>query len=94
MLAPCITTMPVRLNVKDTSKFVDMAQQAQSESAQILEYQYTPLRLIQKWINRPTGLFDSLFAFGRVAGETKESLWEQLEESSRIDVGVISYSEI
>ncbi|EOQ99429.1 Nonribosomal peptide synthetase 2 [Wallemia ichthyophaga EXF-994] len=85
MLAPCITTMPVRVKVADASKFVDMAQQAQSESAQVLEYQYTPLRLIQKWINRPAGLFDSLFAFGRLAGEGNESLWEQLEESSRVD---------
>ena len=88
MLAPCITTMPVRVAVSDASKFADMAQQAQSDSAQILEYQYTPLRLIQKWINRPTGLFDSLFAFARAGGQNQENLWEQLEESSQIDVSV------
>ncbi|TIB70322.1 acetyl-CoA synthetase-like protein [Wallemia mellicola] len=84
MLAPCITTLPVRVKVSDKTRFADLAQQAQGDSAQVLEYQYTPLRHIQKWLNRPSALFNSLFAYNK-SSASGEQLWEQLEESSRVD---------
>lgn len=90
MLAPCITTLPVRVKVSDKTRFADLAQQAQGDSAQVLEYQYTPLRHIQKWLNRPSALFNSLFAYNK-ASTPGEQLWEQLEESSRVDVSLPLY---
>ena len=94
MLAPCITTVPVRIKVLEPTRVIDIVQQAQSESSQIMEYQFTPLRLIQQWIGGSGALFNSLFSFNihTDSGEDQQSFWKLLNESSRIDVSFILFN--
>ena len=94
MLAPCITTVPVRVKVLEPTRVIDIVQQAQSESSQIMEYQFTPLRLIQQWIGGSGALFNSLFSFNihTDGGEDQQSFWKLLNESSRIDVSFILFN--
>ncbi|KAK0501009.1 putative peptide synthetase [Armillaria luteobubalina] len=87
MLAPCITTVPVRVRAVDGQVFADIARQVQVDMSSVMEYQHTPLRLIQRWLGSGEQLFDTLFNFNRVATSLSPSnkLWSVLESKAAID---------
>ncbi|KAK0185195.1 putative peptide synthetase [Armillaria mellea] len=87
MLAPCITTVPVRVRAVDGQIFADIARQVQVDISSVMEYQHTPLRLIQRWLGSGEQLFDTLFNFNRVATSLSSShnLWSVLESKAAID---------
>ncbi len=52
-----------------------------------MEYQHTPLRLIQRWLGSGEQLFDTLFNFNRVTSlSSSHNLWSVLESKAAIDV--------
>ncbi|KAK0434815.1 putative peptide synthetase [Armillaria borealis] len=87
MLAPCITTVPVRVRAVDGQIFADIARQVQVDLSSVMEYQHTPLRLIQRWLGSGEQLFDTLFNFNRVTTSLSSShnLWSVLESKAAID---------
>lgn len=87
MVAPCITTVPVRVRYSEQPRFSDVVAQIQGDMEPIMQFQHTPLRHIQRWVGTGEPLFNNLFNFVRkdltVAGP---SLWTQLESKAALDV--------
>ncbi|KAK0209228.1 putative peptide synthetase [Desarmillaria ectypa] len=91
MLAPCITTVPVRVRAVDTQIFADIARQVQVDLSSVMEHQHTPLRLIQRWLGSGEQLFDTLFNFNRLTTSPSSShnLWSVLESKAAIDYPLV-----
>ncbi|KAG7451863.1 putative peptide synthetase [Guyanagaster necrorhizus] len=87
MLAPCITTVPVRVRAVDVQIFADIARQVQVDLSSVMEHQHTPLRLIQRWLGSGEQLFDTLFNFSRstLSPSPSHKLWSVLESKAAID---------
>ncbi|KIY67738.1 putative peptide synthetase [Cylindrobasidium torrendii FP15055 ss-10] len=83
MLAPCITTVPVRVQATETALFVDTAHRVQQETESVFEHQHTPLRLIQRWIG--SELFNTLFSFSKSDVTPEHRLWESVESKAVLD---------
>ncbi|KAL2039087.1 hypothetical protein N7G274_008136 [Stereocaulon virgatum] len=83
ILAPCITTIPQRVNLqRNHSSLFDTLVVAQEGFVKSLEYQHTALRDIHRWIGAEKPLFDSLFSFVRKKKAGNYShLWHELESS-------------
>ena len=83
ILAPCITTIPQRVNLqRNHSSVLDTLAVAQEGFVKSLEYQHTALRDIHRWIEAEKALFDSLFSFVHKGKPGDYShLWCELENS-------------
>ncbi|KAF9033277.1 acetyl-CoA synthetase-like protein [Hymenopellis radicata] len=86
MLAPCITTVPIRVRVEEPQIFSDIASQTQLQTASVYEHQHTPLRIIQRWVGSAEPLFDTLFSYtkGRTVSPSHH-LWSLLESQAALD---------
>ena len=90
VIAPCITTMPQRVNLsKRTGPLTALFTQMQEIATQCLEYQHTPLRDISRWIGAERPIFDCLVSY-LGAGEQRftSSLWKELESNMPPDYPV------
>ena len=87
MVAPCITTVPVRVRYSDQPLFTDVVAQVQGDMEPIMQFQHTPLRHIQRWVGTGEPLFNTLFNFVRKdSTHNGPSLWTQLESKAALDV--------
>ncbi|KAL1728701.1 putative peptide synthetase [Schizophyllum commune] len=90
MLAPCITTVPMRVRYTEQPLFNDVVAQVQGDIELVMQHQHTPLRHIQRWLARGEPLFDALFNLVR-QGSPKESnaeepeLWGSLDSKAVLD---------
>lgn len=95
MLAPCITTVPMRVRYTEQPLFKDVVAQVQGDIEHVMQHQHTPLRHIQRWLARGEPLFDALFNLVR-QGSPKESnaeepeLWGSLDSKAVLDVRLSS----
>lgn len=82
ILAPCITTVPFRVNLLNSSATAsvnDVIKDVHKASVKVLEWQHTSLRHIQRWVGADKPLFDCLFSYVRALGVLRTaSLWEEL----------------
>ncbi|KIK69417.1 hypothetical protein GYMLUDRAFT_152778 [Collybiopsis luxurians FD-317 M1] len=87
MLAPCITTVPLRICSGGSHVFSDVAYRTHDAMTSVLEYQHTPLRLIQRWLGSSEALFDTLFTFNRISTGHSDSgdLWVSVESKAALD---------
>ncbi|KAI4193892.1 MAG: hypothetical protein LQ346_003808, partial [Caloplaca aetnensis] len=82
IVAPCITTIPQRVQVEPASPLRDIVQSAQKGFVESIEYQHTALRDIHRWVEAKKPLFDMLFTFTRKTGQAQWShLWSEIESS-------------
>ncbi|BCS01581.1 nonribosomal siderophore peptide synthase SidC [Aspergillus luchuensis] len=81
VLLPCITTVPGRLNTASLSTVDDVVADVQKSTVGSLDFQHTPLRHIQRWINAETPLFDCLFSYIRTAAPPQHRLWQELDSN-------------
>ncbi|KAF9077098.1 hypothetical protein BDP27DRAFT_1414219 [Rhodocollybia butyracea] len=90
LLAPCITTVPIRVRTGEYQLFSDVARRIHAEMTSVLEYQHIPLRLIQRWVGSSEPLFDTLFTFNRTANGDSFSndLWSMVESKAALDYPV------
>ncbi|KAE8379604.1 hypothetical protein BDV26DRAFT_291200 [Aspergillus bertholletiae] len=79
VLLPCITTIPGRLNTSGLGTVTDIIEAVQRSTVRSLEYQHTPLRHIQRWVNSQTPLFDCLFSYIRATEPETHNLWKELD---------------
>lgn len=89
IVAPCITTIPQRVNLETSSStVVDIVKLAQLGFAESLEYQHTALRHIHRWVEAEKALFDCLVTYVRKRKPKPESqpqLWTEQESSMTHD---------
>ncbi|KAF2658030.1 hypothetical protein K491DRAFT_593966 [Lophiostoma macrostomum CBS 122681] len=85
---PCITTVPFTLSVDDEKTKV--LQDIMALTANILQYQFTPLKEIQKLTGYPNEpLFDTIFAFQKMSQEAEtQDLWTLVREEATIEYPV------
>ncbi|KAL2823002.1 hypothetical protein BJX63DRAFT_3515 [Aspergillus granulosus] len=81
VLLPCITTIPGRLNTKELSSVRDVIEVIQRATARSLNFQHTPLRMIQQWLQSETPLFDCLFSFIRSGASPTHNLWKEIDST-------------
>lgn len=82
ILAPCITTVPQRVLLNNTSNLKHIISHAQDGFVESIEFQHTALRDIHRWIAADKPLFDTLFSYTRKREKAPWShLWQETESS-------------
>ncbi|EEA25907.1 nonribosomal siderophore peptide synthase, putative [Talaromyces marneffei ATCC 18224] len=90
IIGPCFNVLPIRLKVSPTTLNTDVVKIAQEANADILAYQHTSLRHIQKKFSKNgRSLFDSIVLFQRPAAELDCRLWKLMSEEGEMDFPVI-----
>ncbi|KAM0343511.1 hypothetical protein ACHAPU_008542 [Fusarium lateritium] len=90
LVAPCFNTIPLRVDFPSTSSNIDMVRHLQKLNAELLAYQFTPLRLIQRSINR-TGkhVFDTLLLLQKPLQDIDKSVWTLEGDSGDMDIPLV-----
>ncbi|KAJ4397461.1 Non-ribosomal peptide synthetase [Gnomoniopsis smithogilvyi] len=65
MIAPCIVTLPQRVNLHKASTVNEAVVTSQKAGFEVLGYQHTATRDIQAWLGVDQPLFDTIFSFAR-----------------------------
>ena len=82
ILAPCIATIPQRVQINCASNLRSVVSAAQKGFVESIEHQHTALRDIHRWVEAEAPLFDSLFTYTRRGGKASWShLWSEVESS-------------
>nr|BDD69327.1 nonribosomal peptide synthetase [Verruciconidia persicina] len=90
LVAPCFNTIPVRKDVSSHIHRMDLVKSLHALSSETLPYQFTPLRLIQKIVNRQgLGLFDTLLLLQQPLREMDDKVWILEGDSSEMDVPLV-----
>lgn len=73
MMAPCIVTLPQRVNLRKAaaSNVLDAVVASQKAGFEVLNYQHTATRDIQAWLGVDQPLFDAIFSFARKFKKTE-----------------------
>ncbi|KNC99503.1 amino acid adenylation domain-containing protein [Spizellomyces punctatus DAOM BR117] len=88
IIGPCLNTVPCRITFsEETVTYRSLVQQVQKAYTDLLRYQHTPLRKIQKWAGVTDGraLFDTLFVFDRVEVGAGEELWRSVRGVGEVE---------
>ncbi|KAM0403884.1 hypothetical protein ACHAQC_001501 [Fusarium culmorum] len=90
LVAPCFNTIPIRVDLPTTSSNIDMVKHLQKLNTELLTYQFTPLRLIQRSINR-TGkhIFDTLLLLQKPLQDIDQTVWELEADSGDMDIPLV-----
>ncbi|KAF4451756.1 non-ribosomal peptide synthetase [Fusarium austroafricanum] len=90
LIAPCFNTIPVRVDFSVTSSNIDIVKHLQKMNTQLLAYQFTPLRLIQRNINR-TGkhIFDTLLLLQKPLQDIDKNVWTLEGDSGDMDIPLV-----
>ncbi|KAG0635451.1 hypothetical protein HOY80DRAFT_1011858 [Tuber brumale] len=90
IMFPAMNTVPIRAIIHGTYK--EMLQYMQDNSANVIKYQHTPLRKIQKLVNsNGQRLFDTLFIYQRGRGGSvgeRGALWRSVDSTSDVEYNV------
>ena len=88
IMFPAMNTVPIRAIIHGTYR--EMLQYMQDNSANVIKYQHTPLRKIQKLANsNGQRLFDTLFIYQRSNKESvdkQKALWRSVGGTSDVEV--------
>ncbi|RDA90824.1 hypothetical protein CP533_1536 [Ophiocordyceps camponoti-saundersi (nom. inval.)] len=87
LVAPCFNTIAMRVDLANFSQVVNMARHLQDLNVQMIPYQFTPLRQIQKVVDcQRRTLFDTLLLLQQPLKEMDDSVWTLEEDSGNMDV--------
>ncbi|KAL8644148.1 MAG: hypothetical protein Q9226_007910, partial [Calogaya cf. arnoldii] len=86
IVAPCLTTIPQRVNLgTDSSNVVDIMKVAREGFVESLTYQHTALKHIHRWLGADKPLFDCLVTYVQKKSNFVSDLWTELEGSMAND---------
>ncbi|KPM38002.1 Hydroxamate-type ferrichrome siderophore peptide synthetase [Neonectria ditissima] len=90
LIAPCFNTIPVRADFSPNWSNIEMAKHLQKLNTKLLAYQFTPLRLIQRKVNR-TGrhLFDTLLLVQKPLQDIDSKVWTLEGDSGDMDIPLV-----
>lgn len=90
LVAPCFNTIPVRLDLDDGGSRktnLDAMKRLQKLNSDMIKYQFTPLRRIQRLVSANSGrLFDTLLLLQNGNRDLNHNLWEVVREDGAMDV--------
>ncbi|KAF4461096.1 hypothetical protein FALBO_12088 [Fusarium albosuccineum] len=90
LVAPCFNTIPVRANFSSNWSNLDLVKHLQKLNTELLAYQFTPLRLVQRTVNR-TGkhLFDTLLLLQQPLQDIDKNVWMLEGDSGDMDIPLV-----
>lgn len=90
LVAPCFNTIPSRLQDVHKLSYLEAFRTLQSQNAEALSFQLTPLRRIQSKISPDSSrLFDTLFILQQPSRDLDYSIWSILEENGAMDFPLV-----
>ncbi|PHH63926.1 hypothetical protein CDD81_5374 [Ophiocordyceps australis] len=90
LVAPCFNTIPMRKNLMSTGQNIQLIRSFQSLNVQMMRYQFTSVRDVQKFANcKRRGLFETVLLLQQPLQEMDESVWTLEEDSGDMDVCVV-----
>lgn len=90
LVAPCFNTIPVREDLRNHAHGADLLQNLHRLNAKVLPYQHTPLRTIQRLVNRQgLGLFDTLLLLQQPEREMDSALWTLERDAGEMDLPLV-----
>lgn len=92
IVGPCFNTLPMRVKLTPTSTNADMMKQCQKHNADILPYQLTPLRRVQKRVldgGAGSKLFDTLIILQTRGTDLDPQYWELLSDEGNMGFPLI-----
>ncbi|KAH7323099.1 putative non-ribosomal peptide synthetase [Stachybotrys elegans] len=90
LIAPCFNTIPLRVDVSSSSQNHQLLKHFQDFNSKVIPYQFTPLRLVQKIVNRQRrSLFDTLLLLQQPLQEMDERVWTLEEDSGDMDIPLV-----
>lgn len=85
IVGPCFNTLPVRIKVPSTATNGDIIKLAQKSNNDILPYQLSPLRRIQRRVlSNGTPLFDTLVIFQNGSTRLDSHVWELVRDEGNM----------
>jgi amino acid adenylation domain-containing protein len=90
LVAPCFNTIPVRFDMSLVSQDLGLLRYAHQMNSDMLAYQFTPFRMIQKRVQRQRArLFDSLLLLQQPSSKRDESLWILEKDAGDMDIPIV-----
>lgn len=88
LVAPCFNTIPIRMGFSGSQRNIDLMKAFQSLDAELLSYQFTPLRRIQSLFSKhgTWRLFDTLLLLQQPPRPLDQSLWTLERDEGEMDV--------
>ncbi|RDW69259.1 hypothetical protein BP6252_08279 [Coleophoma cylindrospora] len=80
LLAPAITTVPQRLDLRNANgTVVDLLSTIQKSSGQLIQYQHTSLRLVHRWVEADRPLFNTLLSYIKPGAQPSyDDVWNEV----------------
>jgi ferricrocin synthase len=92
LAAPCFNTIPLRARLQDRQSVVDLFQELRRLNAKALDYQFTPLRMVQKTLGTTESLFDTILLLQPSGRKIDPAVWEMVEDYGAMDVSRVPCS--
>ncbi|EAQ85529.1 hypothetical protein CHGG_09543 [Chaetomium globosum CBS 148.51] len=91
LVAPCFNTIPIRMDLSHRQRNLDVMRAFQKINAEVMNYQFTPLRRIQSIIPDVGcwGLFDTLLLLQQPSRALDQSLWTLERDDGEMDVPLV-----
>lgn len=87
LVAPCFNTIPIRMDLTHRQRNVDLMKAYQAINAELIQYQFTPLRRIQSLFSHGNRrLFDTVLLLQQPPRPLDESLWTLERDEGEMDV--------
>ena len=86
LVAPCFNTLPVRAVLSSLSSSKDLLAYFQALNPELMQYQFTPLRKIQRLHLGGMRLFDSLLLLQQPSQPLDSTIWTLLQDDGEMDV--------
>lgn len=90
LIAPCFNTIPVRVALSSSQRNVDLMKVLQTLNAELMPYQFTPLRRIHSLLSQQgtRRLFDTLLLLQPSPRPLDRSLWTLERDEGEMDVSL------
>lgn len=90
LVAPCFNTIPVRADLSTSAQNIELVKSFQRLNSDVLPYQFTPLRLVQKITNHHgRRLFDTILLVQRPLQDMDSRVWTLEEDSGEMDIPLV-----
>lgn len=87
LVAPCFNTIPLRLNVSNSRRCLDVMKYFQKLNPELLQYQFTPLRRVQHLSVKNGGrLIDTLLLLQQPSRKLDDTIWSLERDDGVMDV--------